>query len=360
MPRRPRLCAVLLVSAALAAAAPALAQPGSLDPTAITAQAPSEAQQQAIREYPSAPLRDLGSDDPAAIRAARARLLEPLQNPQASVRFRQLYSDAIAPALARNAEGKSDRASVNALRILGELATPAAIDALEARLADPRLAVRYAAVAGLERSLASIRVTSPAITQDRVNQTIAKLGERLAAEADPDVAGVLTRALGTLFAFERAGFDNVRPLAISTLAAQFRAKLPGLKEAPGRAMLPAMLTAAVAARDALTNSRLPLTDTSRKDAAEVQGHAFAYVFRAVRNGELNDQPDARAIAAQVVAAAEAGITVASGNKLQPLSLADSLKAASAEADRDFSTKGVQLLQALNEPPLAFAADHFIK
>lgn len=360
MPRRLRLCAVLFVSAAVAAAAPALAQPGSLDPAAITAQAPSEAQQQAIREYPSAPLRDLGSDDPGTVRTARARLLEPLQNPQATVRFRQLYSDALIPSLVRHAESKSDRASVNALRVMGELATPAALDALEARLADPRLAVRYAAVAGIERSLASIRVTSPAITQDRVNQTIAKLGERLAAEADPDVAGVLTRALGSLFGFERPGFDNVRPLAISTLAAQFRAKLPGLKEAPGRAMLPAMLTAAVAARDALTNSRLPLPEASLKDAAEVQGHAFAYVFRAVRGGELNDQPDARAIAAQVVAAAEAGITVASGNKLQPLALADAIKASTAEADRDFSTKGVQLLQALTEPPLAFAADHFIK
>lgn len=360
MPRRLRLCAVLVSSALIAASAPAWAQSGQLTPDVITTQAPSETQQQAIREYPGNAPRDLGSDNPAEVRTARSRLLEPLQNPQASVRFRQIYSDAIAPALIRHAESKSDRASINALRVLGELATPAALDAVEARLADDRLAVRYAAVTGLERALASIRTSSPAVTQARLNQAVERLGQRFAAETDPDVATAVARALSGLMSFERQGFDGLRPAAISTLAQQFRAKLPTLKDGPARAMLPAMLVASVAARDALTSARQPLSESSRKDAAEVQGHAFAYVFRAVRGGELNDHPDSRTIAAQIVAAAEAGITVATGNKLAPLSLADAIKLGTEAGDRDFATKALQLLKALNDAPLSFGADHFIK
>lgn len=356
---RPALATCLLLALALGLAAPAARAQTPLTADTIQAVNLGPEQAAAIRQYPTEPLARLASDQPRDIRAARDRLLEPLRDPRASVVFRQAYADALVPQLAAITKDPRDLNAVNALRILGEVGTPSALDALEAALADQRLPVRYAAVMGMERTLLAIRSVSPAVGADRLSRVLARLGRVVAQDQSPEVVQAAVRALASVLTLEREGFTVLRPASLRAMAEATRARIPQLSGADAVAFYPAMLALCQVTRDALlqNNPALALDAEAARHAAEVNGHCFAYVFRAVRAGQFRDDPAAREAAASIVATAETALLVAARRAARPIGLVEPLRAAN---DRAFNDRALEMLQLLKDPPLSFPADHFIK
>lgn len=356
-----RLAACLFVAGTLAwTSGHAHAQIRALPPEVISAGSLSEEQRQAIREYPGDAISRLASGDSREVRTARERLLEPLRAGNASLQFKQAYSDAISKGLSDIAAGSQDLAAVNALRVLGELGTPAALDTLEARLADQRGPVRYAAVMGIERTLNAMRSGSLAITVGRATQSLEKVGALLGKDTQPEVAQAAARAIASLLNLDRAGLEEIRSQALSQLAARVRERAGTMKGPAAGAFMPALLTAAQAARDALTtaNPALALPEAARRQAAEISGDAFAAVVRAASGPGLGSSAAVRADAAAIVATTEAAILVSAGRQTSPLKLDQELRKGTSEGDASFVKRAPELVRVLSGPPLGFPADRF--
>jgi hypothetical protein len=365
---RRRFPAIYVLLAALLGPAPIALAQGQIPPATITATDPTAEQLKQVDEYVAANLPVLSSDDSDKIKQARNRLLEPLRpkgNTGPSVRFRTEYSNRLAKTLGELAVSQREVVAFNAVRVAGELATPDAVAVLVKGIDDKRPSVRLMAAAGMGRTFDAVHQLSPAIGADAVVALIGRVGQMVAAEQQPQVLQTAVRSLVVAMSITRQGYQDVRPAAFAALTTQVGVRARQLG-AGGQIFMPALLIAADATRTALASVSDPvlrLNDAGNKQAAELSGHLVACIMRRLADFQAaagdtdavtKAKADYRAVAADVVAMAEASAVVAlsrppMNTSIEAKNMAEEFKKGTAEGDRAFFQKALQLLTELERP-----------
>ncbi len=330
-------------------------------PATIVEKSPlSTEDMQAIDKFLAPRIPDLSSTDPAVMKKSRDELLRPFRNPRISVATRQYISDKLIAELNKNA-GAKDLIAVNALRIAGDMATSASSALLEEKLKDANDAVRYAAVSGLERTMEAVATRSPAITSDRVQGLVAKLGEVIVdPKSTTDVTDAGVRALKRAMEIIRPGFE-IRPLAVRTLASAI-GKLCERVDAPVKVLV----RAGDIIREALTNNNpnLQLQNESLTQAATMSGQLLSWCACQIKKGKMPVGQEAlRVEAAQIVKVAESSVLLCGTrvNKPWPTqNLGTDFEKATALNDRAFFSNLLTLLKPLSDEPFNIKSDTFLQ
>jgi len=163
---------------------------------------PLSAEQQAtLTDFAQRGLSNLKSNDSRLLAEAR-RALSTAFRRDTSRTFRMAYNSALAPGLAAIAADveASMAARQAAIWLLGPLASDESDAALFAVLQAEEPALRYAAAAGLERSMLAIRPEKHTYSNPIANEkTVARmLREALSSETDPNVVRALSAAAAAL------------------------------------------------------------------------------------------------------------------------------------------------------------------
>jgi len=359
---RHRIAILLTLACAFAILAPARAQqPLPANVVQAPALSPDAAKQ--VADYVADPLKKLESAEFKDIKSARERLLEPLKTSGVSVAFRAEYTRLLLPSLSKLASGPSELNAVNALRIMGEIATSDALDELDKRTKDQNPPVRYAAISGVAHVLDSIRDNPvPAILQGRATDTVGKLGELLSVEVNPEIAAAIARALTKQFTLERQGFEPVRIQALAALTKGVKARAAALavNGASPTPQLPLLVAICTEARNAMAqaNPNLQLNAQGKLEVAEIAGDCMAVLLRAVKAGQI--APGDREFAAQLADTAESVILLAAGRQNLAANLGADLRKGDADGDKAFLDKVLKLFTTLSEPPLNFKPERFVK
>ena len=155
---------------------------------------------------------------PDAIRRARGALGAPLQNPKASVDFRQLYSDQLVPVLRPLIADPSDVVAINALTLAGQIGTKQALDLAEQGLADKRPSVRVAAAFAYRSAFNAARRGLPALSANQATSLLTTLQRKLAVEADPMVQDAMIQAIAAVTEIPAVVLPGVSSAAVKALA----------------------------------------------------------------------------------------------------------------------------------------------
>jgi hypothetical protein len=178
-----------LAALAVAPTLPALAQPAS--PT------PGQSSDAEVQAFAVAQIKRLASGDPAAIVAARAALIAPLQGANIPAQFRLAYSAALGNDLTRLSTDRNDLAAINALQVAAELSSGVSVQILLKAMDDSRPAVRYAAAKGLGTVLVALAEGRAAIPANQIDLLIHGFGLRLGADTDPQVVDAMIRSFNS-------------------------------------------------------------------------------------------------------------------------------------------------------------------
>lgn len=369
---------VLTALALLTSPRPALAQLG-LPAEVVSAPTLSDAQRGQVRQHVTTQSAGLSAESPLEIKRSRDSLLNPLDQRVVSVAFRQEYSNALAPVIEPLTRSERELVVVNALRLAGELATPAGAALLTQFVGDQRDPVRYAAVSGIRNTLQTMATQPPAITPDRAQSLLDTLVAGLRAEQRPHVLDAYVRALAQA-AEVTQGNVNLRPRALTALAQGMSERLQraaggaGGEPAP-QALLETFARAGEIVRNGLTDVRHQLPEEARRAAAEFGGDLLAFVLRGLQASEfpvVNADDDAqaarakqeqRALATQLVSAGAANVIFATRFEGEPPRLAEKFRPADEASDREF-VEGVRSVIGpggiLSKPPFSLPAGRFIK
>jgi len=193
------------------------------------------------------------SGDAKALREARTTLLAPLLETQVGLSFRTEYSQALTPGLAELAKTGGTK-GVNAIVILGEVATSSSLEVIEGLLESTDAGTRFAAASAIGASLDQVRTRTPVLQESRLTGgTLAKLAGRLKAENDQIVLDALTRAMIAAGRVNQPGYESLREKALDTLAVSLTERLIGENSLGNQDLtaLQSMLRALVAIRDEL-------------------------------------------------------------------------------------------------------------
>jgi hypothetical protein len=287
--------------------------------------------------------------DPGAMKRGRDELLSAFKNPRVSVAFRQSYNDAAMRELRKLAEDKNDMIVVTGLRIAGELATSDSTTILEAKLADPRVAVRFAAVNGLERTMAALAARNPAIPRERAEALVDKLGQVISDPKNNDYE-VMDAAERALISAMNVTIGNVRPKAFQNLSAsvaKLAQRFADQKTPPQIHII--LVRAGETSRNALGAIQNPLAGDNVKDAASLSGHLLGWTMCQLKGGHLAEE-EARDAAAKVAGVAENNIIIASQKAgvtaPSPQKLGDELAKGNNEGDNLFTRKIPEVLAPL--------------
>lgn len=288
MPRR--LLVALGLSICVHAGAlcsPASAQVASI-PDAVVTSTTSLTQPQVtqIEQVVREGVADLTSGDPDRVSAARARLLAPLEVAGIGVPFRLAYSNLLCPQLERLVTGDDQQTAMNALRILGELATDRSTNSVEPALDHAGSDVRYTAVYSVGRVFEGVAAESPAVAPTRVRALIDRLAELIRNEPEPWILDVAVRAMITAGSIDKDNFEDVRAHAYQQLAAACSDRVRSLPlEESGTDRLYFMLRASVAIRDAINDAR-SLSPEAAQSGAAFGGDVLTFAAARVQRGEL--------------------------------------------------------------------------
>jgi len=285
----------------------------------------------------------LADADPASMKRNRDELLSPFRNPSVSVSFRQAYNTSAIAELKRLADDPKDVVAVNAMRVAGELATSDATAILEKKITDPRMAVRFAAVSGVERTMAAISARNPALPPDRVKFLIELVGKVIVdpKNADSEVVFAAERALITSL---NVGLEGVRPLAFKTLSNSVSALAKRYAAVPTPVVMQVVfLRAGEATRDAIGNLQSELKGDNLKDAAVLCGNLLSWAYCQVKSGQLAvGQKETRDEPTKIVRVAETSLALACQKaKVAPpgdVKLGDDFAKAEAAGDTSFTRK----------------------
>ena len=286
----PMAC-LAIIGAPLFAPSAAFAQTTTIPASIITKTAqltPDEVR--TVNQYAEQAAQNLSSDDPSAIGTARERVLSPLSTRGIGVPFRLAYSNAVCPVAEPLTSNDDELIAVNALRVLGEVGTDRSLNALERSLDHPAVAVRYTAAYGLLRTFEALSKETPAVSPERVQSLLARLGEMIRNEEDPWILDVSVRALIAASKIERQNFEAIPAAAILQMAEATGNRvrtIPAYEENLDR--LTFMLRATVACRDALTNTGRPLPAPAARAAAGLSGHTLAFTVARVESGVENQE-----------------------------------------------------------------------
>jgi hypothetical protein len=371
---RALLCALLG-----AFAAPAVAQQRDLPAEVVRGQPQAEQ----LKAYVDENVALLSSQDPKEVSRGRTMLLRPLDDRQASVAFRDLYSSLVVPRLTPLVAGPSEINAIDALFVAGGLATAPATQLIENSAQDPRGPVRFAAAAALGRTFRAISQSSPAIVPGDATALVQRLSGRLAGEENAHVFDRVVRSLIEAGNISRDGYQAASAAALSGMArgvSDKLSKLTGLAE--DDAFVGAANRAAGTLRDAAGNNARPMTPEQLKLAAELGGRIWGWVFKGISGGHIPlidpnaSMADAekarqrREFASKTLSAAQGVIAIALG-RLQPgqpdpfqgNDTPELVKQATRDSDSRVLQKTREYLGpagVMSRPPLSFEAGTFIR
>jgi hypothetical protein len=299
-------------------------------------------------------IEKMGTNDADQVRAGRNAILEAIKR-DPSVAGKQKLNDEIMGRLKDYANGQSDLVATNALRVAGDLATADAVKLVGDKLKDPRDAIRLFSAMEVGRIMEGLDSGTPALDPSAIRDLVAATGAQLAVEnnsfaLDADVRGLI-KAAGV----NRAGFETVRHAALKELCSQIAARertLPGWPQAAP--FIPALLRAQTELRAAQnqSNPQLKLTQAEDAGVVEMSLHLLGWVVTHIKDFENVPAQDRRQIS-QMVQVAEQTVMLGAdkyGVKVLPQQLTELFLQATAQGDREFFQKAVDLITRMEGEP----------
>lgn len=324
-------------------------------------------QKQEIAALAQAELPKLADADPETRSTARHVILEPLGVTGVSVAFRIEYSqqllDGLKKLAADNKAGGAggEPAALNAIRVMGELATGESLKSLKDILADPRPSVRRAAAFAYERTfrIAGAGNGAPAVADAQVMTALSELADRLKTEDEPLVIDGIVLALdAAINVGEVQQLAGVREQAVKLLAETVAARLK--QTVPNDDTLDSAVARAL---DSLvrtqTDQQRKLSVAGNKSISLLAGHVLARVRVQLLQNLVGD----RVRADLMVCLAERAYTFAHrsmGNQPLELGLCGMIAASN---DGPYTKKVIELIGPsgmLTGAPFGFADDEFVK
>lgn len=319
------------------------------------------------------------SGDAKVMREARVTLLSPLTASQVGLPFRSEYSEAILKSLPDLAKGGGPK-GVNAILILGEVATTKSLDVIEGLLEAGEPSVRFAAASAINSSFEQVRAKTPSLAAERVRTSLGKIATRLGTEQDAVVFDSLVRSTLSASKITQSGYEQLRSIALDGLSKALADRLAaGTVGAKDATMLQATLRAALALRDELAieeRNRGVAGNGSKLSAAVLKnivafaGESLALSARLIKDAEINPSADAddaareratkgRAIIGQLAGTAQSVVYLAAplmeSGPITPSSvnLGSVAREARNESDARFLTTVTELVGpggVLSKPP----------
>lgn len=224
--RLPRLLLIVCLSIGMltAGVARASAQGNTLPDEIITANDLSQAQKDRVAEFVNANKAGLRAG-PIEIKRSRNSLLQPFNVRGISVAFRLEYTRQLTPVLRPLISDPDGVIAVNALRIVGELATANSVDMLVEALKDKRPGVRYAAASGLKDTFKAMQSTVPAVGGAQALRMLDTLKSAIQGESDPRVLEGLVGAYQEAIKIPHTQVEGMRGAAVKSLAEAISAKI---------------------------------------------------------------------------------------------------------------------------------------
>ena len=205
------------------------------------------------------------SGDASNVKQALEALTEPLHGRGVSIAFRQSYAQLLMPTIDQLLDDGDIQSKISALRISGELATPAAANRVRRLINDDDAGVRLFAVSSAGRLFESAGVHGPAITDSDATALIETILESAREQgSDREHTRASARALIDATTIGTRDLTATRSNAIIALSDLVGDKLTGLNddEDPGFAQ-----SLALSAASATTTSISDISATVNADAA---------------------------------------------------------------------------------------------
>lgn len=297
------------------------------------------------------------SGDPEQIKAARGSLLRPLAG-SVSTDFRVSYANALRPALEPLVTSPKEQVAINALRIMGEVATNASVPVLLKAL-DPattvNTSVRYAACFGATKLFEVNARQARTVSGADLRSLVTVLAGAINSFPDPLVADESVRALALALDITDLKDDPAfKGDVVGQLAKAAGTRAQSIKDASTSQSLPSVIRAARALRDVITSDAgsavAQIKDATYKESAGFAGDLAAAVLRlrAAGTGAFDG-----ALIDQATGAAATIITLSYDRLSKGGNKADAPKNVEKNLQVLFGESGV-----LSKPPFGFAADRF--
>ncbi|MAY74056.1 MAG: hypothetical protein CMJ31_04890 [Phycisphaerae bacterium] len=262
---------------------PALAQqPARLTPSVITSPSISATDAEAVAAFGKArgdALLAASADEAGSVINS---ILNPLETTGVSVRFRQLYGDALDPAIRELLDDRETTwRRLTGLRLAARLATEKSVRIIEDRLDDQRVEDRFFAAFGVELIFESARRSTPAISPARLQRLVDELAAGVEDERNHLLAGVRARALASAGRVPDSAVAGLGEYARVRLANAIAARvrdLPTDRGAAGDLELRTCLQAADSLRNALVDPGLTPTEEFSRAAAGLAGDMIDHVL----------------------------------------------------------------------------------
>lgn len=363
----PRLARLLVVSAGLLLPSGlAAAQIQTIPGSTITSPTISSSQQEQLAAYVQAHVDGLFGGDASAIRRSRAALVEPLENRQASVAFRQAYGRALQETLDRLLESEDPTERIVGLALLGELATEDAVRRLEEELASEDDATRLFAVTRGERVFEILALVGTGLTPERAVGLAQRIGAGIPEESDTLLADTRVRALAKAAQVPDSRIPGLRDAALRAIGEHFGVRVRALDAAAlDAAALRAVVRAAEIARQNLLQAggSMPGREATRELLA-FSGDILSLMESALRQNALG-QGEVATLAATATAEAEniyllTRAELSNGGQASPVGFRAMLESGN---QREFSLRYARLFGGageLTQRPFGLDASRFLR
>lgn len=353
--------------------APSARAQNELPASVVQSTSLSTGQKEEVTRYATAALTLFKSSVWSETRRGRDQLLRPLEDPQTtasvSVSFRLEYSRELVPALSNlAAKGNPDLSRLNAIRILGSIATAQSASAIEPFLSDESAAVRFMACQAAGNTFRVLAASSPALPSGEAVRLANRLATLAASEGDPTVLDGAVLGLIEATKVDITNYTEVRETAFTKLAQTMSARLQALAiDSQDAAILATILRAGVAARDGLIG-RTQLSGSVVRELAGFGGDLLAYVMRRTKGGHL-PEPGAgtlRSALEQLASTGEANVFYAllsldPGSRIEPTAISATLQDGRAATDAEFVTQAAAFIrEKVVAQPVGLPADRFLK
>lgn len=331
----------------------------------------NDAQRQEAARYAQSGLALLRSAQWSEARRGRDQLLRPLEDSQTassvSVAFRLEYARELVPTLSTLAgRDQSDLTRLNAIRLLGAIATAQSAAAIEPLLADASPAVRFMACQAAGTTFRALATSSPALPSGEALRLVNRLASLATSEKDPTVVDSAVTALVDASKVEIANYTEVREGAFQQIARSMSARIQALPtDSLDEATLATVLRAGVAARDGLIG-RTRLSASLNRELAAFGGDLVAYVRTRLKAGHMPPPGSGmlRSALEQLASTGEANVfyaLLALDVSRDPTSVSAVLQDGNAQSDAQFIQQAEAFIKdTLVARPLSFPAERFIK
>lgn len=367
-PRFRTLVAALAVASAVLIAPLARAQT-DLPAAVVQSTSLTDAQKQTAATYATAALELFKSPEWSNAKRGRDQLLRPLEEAgaQASVDFRLEYGRVLVPVLSTlTGKDNPDLTRLNAIRILGAIATAQSSAAIEPLFNDPSAPIRFMACQAAGTTFRALATGNPALPSGEAVRLVNRIATLAASEKDPTVVDGTVIALADAAKVEIANYTDVREGAFTQIAKTMSTRIQALPaDSQDTVLLATVLRAGVAARDGLIG-RTELSAGVNRDLGAFGGDLVAYIVRRSKAGHMPapGSGQLRLTLEQLASTGEANVfyaILALKATREPTSISAVLQDGNAATDAKFIPQAEAFIRAnLVAAPLSLPVDRFLK